>query len=220
MLHPGSRATRSFEDLPKRRLGRAGLQLALIQQILSNMGWIWSSQALKSDVEKSQPSHGAAPSASSQPSTTPSIPHPSPSSPSPPTRDERAESELRSFLQELEADIDTRSSKNNRVPQPPAPHIEPSPTARRRAPSSPTSLEEELLPEEMSCRTAFDAAFYCQSLGGQFNNLYRYGGIKSCSEHWSEFWFCMKMRSTGDEQKAGMLDQLARCRHHINDIRS
>jgi len=168
------------------------------------MGWIWSSPGPKAEPENSQTPE-AAPKVSSQSSTTPANPPPSSSSNPQLTRDELAESELRSFLQDLEADIHTSSAKYNRVPQPPTPHADPSPTARRRAPSPHTSLEEELLPKEMTCRTAFDAAFYCQSLGGQFNNLYRYGGIKSCSEHWNEFWFCMKTRSTGDEQKVGMI---------------
>jgi hypothetical protein len=56
-------------------------------------------------------------------------------------------------------------------------------------------------PETMSCRQAFDDAFYCQSLGGQFNNVYRYGSLRSCSEHWSQFWFCMRTRQKGEETK-------------------
>jgi hypothetical protein len=44
----------------------------------------------------------------------------------------------------------------------------------------------------MSCRAAFDSAFYCQSVGGQFTNLYRYGGVRNCSAEWSQFWFCMR----------------------------
>ena len=53
----------------------------------------------------------------------------------------------------------------------------------------------------MSCREAFDAAFYCTSLGGQFNNLYRYGTVGSCSENWSDFWFCMRTRGYGKAEK-------------------
>ena len=32
-------------------------------------------------------------------------------------------------------------------------------------------------------------------------NVYRYGGIKDCSEHWGAFWFCMRNRSYGEEEK-------------------
>jgi hypothetical protein len=59
--------------------------------------------------------------------------------------------------------------------------------------------EESLYADEMSCRTAFDYAFFCQSFGGQFVNVYRYGEMRSCSEHWDNFWLCMKTRGWGDE---------------------
>ena len=50
----------------------------------------------------------------------------------------------------------------------------------------------------MSCRSAFDYAFFCQSFGGQFVNVYRYGELRSCSEHWDNFWLCMKTRTWSD----------------------
>ena len=53
----------------------------------------------------------------------------------------------------------------------------------------------------MSCRQAFDDAFYCSSVGGQFNNVYRYGRLKNCTDHWSQFWFCMRIKSKGDDAK-------------------
>jgi hypothetical protein len=53
----------------------------------------------------------------------------------------------------------------------------------------------------MSCRDAFDSAFYCNSLGGQFNNLYRYGTARTCSENWNDFWFCMRTRGYGKKEK-------------------
>lgn len=56
-------------------------------------------------------------------------------------------------------------------------------------------LAESLLPTEMNCEQAFNLAYYCQSLGGQFTALYRYGGIRSCSENWNDFWFCMRVKS-------------------------
>ncbi|KAL1306502.1 hypothetical protein AAFC00_005197 [Neodothiora populina] len=60
---------------------------------------------------------------------------------------------------------------------------------------------DALYPRTMSCRQAFDEAFYCQSLGGKFNDLYRHGGIRSCSEQWGAFWFCMRIKNLGDEDK-------------------
>lgn len=56
-------------------------------------------------------------------------------------------------------------------------------------------LAESLLPTEMNCEQAFNLAYYCQSLGGQFTSLYRYGGMRSCSENWNDFWFCMRVKS-------------------------
>lgn len=53
----------------------------------------------------------------------------------------------------------------------------------------------------MSCRSAFDYAFFCQSFGGQFVNVYRYGELRSCSEHWDNFWLCMRTRSYGDNER-------------------
>lgn len=46
----------------------------------------------------------------------------------------------------------------------------------------------------MDCEQAFNQAFYCQSLGGQWNNIYRYGGVRSCSDNWDDFWFCMRVK--------------------------
>jgi hypothetical protein len=53
----------------------------------------------------------------------------------------------------------------------------------------------------MSCRVSFDAAFYCNSFGGKFNDIYRYGSLKPCSEHWNKFWFCMRTRQWSKPQK-------------------
>lgn len=55
-------------------------------------------------------------------------------------------------------------------------------------------LAESLLPTTMDCEQAFNLAFYCQSLGGQWNSLYRYGSVRSCSENWNDFWFCMRVK--------------------------
>ncbi|KAI1293357.1 hypothetical protein F5Y03DRAFT_374024 [Xylaria venustula] len=47
----------------------------------------------------------------------------------------------------------------------------------------------------MSCRQAFDHAFHCNSLGGQWMSVYRSGTMRSCSEQWDDFWFCMRTRA-------------------------
>ncbi|KAI0884676.1 uncharacterized protein GGS22DRAFT_164072 [Annulohypoxylon maeteangense] len=69
---------------------------------------------------------------------------------------------------------------------------------------SPTQLDplsEALLPTSMSCRQAFDAAFHCNSLGGQWTSVYREGNVRTCSEHWDDFWFCMRARTLSSPQK-------------------
>lgn len=50
----------------------------------------------------------------------------------------------------------------------------------------------------MSCEQAFNFAFYCQSLGGQWNAIYRYGSMRDCSETWGDFFFCMRQKGTPD----------------------
>ena len=54
----------------------------------------------------------------------------------------------------------------------------------------------------MSCRAAFDSAFYCASFGGRFNDIYRYGSLRSCSEHWADWRFCMTLTGTSKEGQA------------------
>lgn len=67
------------------------------------------------------------------------------------------------------------------------------------------SISESLLPTEMSCRQAFDLAWSCNSLGGQFNSVYRYGEMRGCSEHWDDFWFCMRTKNYTGELKENMV---------------
>jgi hypothetical protein len=66
----------------------------------------------------------------------------------------------------------------------------------RPAPQAATDISpNSLYPTEMSCRSAFDYAMFCQSFGGQFVNVYRYGSFRSCSNHWEDFWLCMRVRT-------------------------
>ncbi|QPH06270.1 hypothetical protein C2857_004640 [Epichloe festucae Fl1] len=81
------------------------------------------------------------------------------------------------------------SSQDNKTPD--APLLDP--------------LSESLLPTEMSCRQAFDLAWSCNGLGGQFNSVYRYGNMRSCSEHWDDFWLCMRTRAYTGDLKANMV---------------
>ncbi|KAH7083304.1 hypothetical protein BKA63DRAFT_461608 [Paraphoma chrysanthemicola] len=83
------------------------------------------------------------------------------------------------------------------------PHLAPSTFSTTSAsphtaaqPSDTSAPLDPHLPRTMSCRAAFDSAFYCSSLGGHFNDIYRYGQLRSCSEHWNDFWFCMRVRNS------------------------
>lgn len=67
-----------------------------------------------------------------------------------------------------------------------------------------------LYPRTMSCRQAFDQAFYCQSLGGKFNDIYRYGSLQSCSEQWGAFWLCMRVRTNGKDERERQITEYYR----------
>ncbi|KAI1753148.1 hypothetical protein F4782DRAFT_100051 [Xylaria castorea] len=68
-------------------------------------------------------------------------------------------------------------------------------TSAQAPPARLDPLSESLLPTTMSCRQAFDHAYHCNSLGGQWTAVYRAGTMRSCSEQWDDFWFCMRTRA-------------------------
>ncbi|KAL8365286.1 hypothetical protein RB595_004202 [Gaeumannomyces hyphopodioides] len=65
--------------------------------------------------------------------------------------------------------------------------------------SGPEAMAASIDPPPTSCRQAFDLAFHCNGLGGQWNAVYRYGGLRDCSEQWDDFWFCMRVKSYSPE---------------------
>jgi len=108
------------------------------------------------------------------------------------TRDEEIDQELASWLKEIQSEAAVRNSSASKT-QPFTSGVAPQDI-------SPDSL----YPTEISCRSAFDYAFFCQSFGGQFVNIYRYGTFRSCSNHWQDFWLCLRTRNWGemDRKKA------------------
>ncbi|SPO03932.1 uncharacterized protein DNG_06615 [Cephalotrichum gorgonifer] len=70
----------------------------------------------------------------------------------------------------------------------------PTSTSRTATPTT-EALAHSLRPTSMSCRQAFDLAYACQSIGGQFTSVYRDGALRSCSHLWDDFWFCMRTKS-------------------------
>ncbi|KAF3343646.1 hypothetical protein VD0002_g458 [Verticillium dahliae] len=75
-------------------------------------------------------------------------------------------------------------------------------------------VAESLLPSEMSCRQAFDMAFHCQSIGGQWNAIYREGSMRSCSESWDDFWFCMRVKGYTGKLKEEAIREHYRKKEH------
>ncbi|KAJ5272831.1 hypothetical protein N7478_007956 [Penicillium angulare] len=144
------------------------------------MGWLWNSST-----------SGDKPSSSSN--NTPTLPESTTPQNAPPkklTPDEQADLEFNQLL----ADLRRADGELNNTTQS-------STSSLNGTAEHPTSsiAPESLYADTMSCRTAFDYAFFCQSFGGQFVNVYRYGELRSCSDHWDNFWLCMKTRGWSDE---------------------
>ncbi|KAI1127974.1 hypothetical protein F5Y10DRAFT_182944 [Nemania abortiva] len=99
----------------------------------------------------------------------------------------------------------TQSTTATPPPPPPTTSTQPfsysAPTPQEQQPTHLDPLSESLLPTTMSCRQAFDQAFHCNSLGGQWTSVYRSGSVRSCSEQWDDFWFCMRTRAYSPPQK-------------------
>lgn len=169
------------------------------------MGWLWTSTNNSSistspirGTKQSDPSdQGELLSQDNvAKETTPSSTQDGPSTEPTPTltRDEAADAELRAFLTSLEEPrIPQNSTKT------------PSSPTFRQTPADPALITPtDVHPTTISCRAAFDAAFYCASLGGQFTSLYRYGQLRQCSQEWSDFWWCMRTNRSfmSDEERA------------------
>ncbi|KAI9374567.1 hypothetical protein BJX61DRAFT_289513 [Aspergillus egyptiacus] len=154
------------------------------------MGWFWS--------KSSTPKDESQPTAQSPPTESLSSPQPQPQSHSQPlSREEKADAEFKKLWADLESDINQPASSQTQ---------QPSSTSKSDIVTPPASIApESLYPDTMSCRSAFDYAFFCQSLGGQFVNVYRYGELRSCSEHWENFWLCMKTRTFSDKEKSRII---------------
>ncbi|KAF4556870.1 Hypothetical protein D9617_1g087520 [Elsinoe fawcettii] len=162
------------------------------------MGWWPFSSPSRSSHPDSPPSSATPPSSSPPPATQPSLLLPPTTSSPPLNRDQQAEADLTAFLASLESPTTSSSpSSASPIPEPKRQHvIDPSNI-------SPSALR----PRTMSCRTLFDSAFYCASLGGKFNDIYRFGSLQPCSEHWDAFWFCMRTKSWSEPEKG---DAIAR----------
>ncbi|KAK0670889.1 hypothetical protein QBC41DRAFT_316732 [Cercophora samala] len=171
------------------------------------MGWFWTSPS---------PSPKA-PEASHHSSSHPSQ---SPASERKPSTDD----EVSKFLREIQAaaspssspsahpssstpqraDTDSDATKSSWLPgwlSAPAPETPPPPPKDKRSEAS-IAMSEALLPTTMSCQDAFDYAWHCHTPGSQVNSVYRYGGVRQCTELWDDFWFCMRTKSWDPQLRA------------------
>jgi hypothetical protein len=155
------------------------------------MSWLWKSS--------SSTASSATPTTQEleTPRTHEPIPHPAPeSSPAPISesaksslsRDEQTNQDFIAWLKEAEADLTAKREvkEGTRAPSKAYP---------ARSDAVDDISPDSLYPTEISCRSAFDYAFFCQSFGGQFVNVYRYGSFRKCSNHWEDFWICMRTRN-------------------------
>lgn len=188
------------------------------------MGWLWSSSSSASKAASDETTT-AAPAAPTQPEPKYSDPEiakfmaqiqsefgsePEPERPSrpeqslprqaaaapPPTSD----SPWRSLWGPA-AQSETEPSPSSGSPHTTNTRAERDAVRPRQHPDQLDPISESLLPTTMSCRNALDAAFYCQSPGGQWNAVYREGGVRSCSQHWDDLFFCMRTRPMSGKVK-------------------
>ncbi|MCJ1387163.1 hypothetical protein MMC18_000003 [Xylographa bjoerkii] len=161
------------------------------------MGWMWS------DPKKETPTDLVpGPNSAIHVETIPAVGSSAavPQKPRALTPDEQADAELQDLLKEFNtASAQDAPAKSSRAFLASLIQEAPPPSEVNHSSIAP----ERLYPTTMSCRAAFDSAFYCQSLGGQFTNLYRYGGMRNCSDQWSNFWFCMRTNrgTMGEEER-------------------
>lgn len=108
------------------------------------------------------------------------------------SREEQANLEFAELLKEIEIEQSSTPSRSSPIK-----------SDGKLGFSTPANISPDALyPKELSCRSAFDYAMFCQSFGGQFVNVYRYGEFRSCSNHWNDFWLCMRTRNWDEKDKA------------------
>ncbi|EGX93429.1 hypothetical protein CCM_04803 [Cordyceps militaris CM01] len=179
------------------------------------MGWLWSSNSKPAETPLSQ---------DTPPTQTPSqAPRAQPPQPKPQSADD---AELQKIMDFFKADEAASSSSSGAArPHEPAPSplpewlakmITPKDNPRYKEADAPRRdpLSESLLPTDMSCRQAFDAAWGCNSVGGQWNAVYRYGEMRSCTEKWDDFWFCMRHKSSSGPVKEELIRTHYRNKEH------
>ncbi|KAL9619891.1 MAG: hypothetical protein Q9160_005538 [Pyrenula sp. 1 TL-2023] len=147
-----------------------------------------------------------------------------PPSTQPLSRDEQADKDLQDLISEFQSD----SQHSSRPIQSPLRFLLGSESTSSTATSQTSRTQQASndgtddhadiasanLPTTLSCRDCFDYAFFCQSFGGQFVNVYRYGELRDCKQHWSDFWFCMRTKSYGEDERKKAIQDRWRNKEH------
>ena len=152
------------------------------------MGWLWNSTPSKPEGPPIEPEHATA-FQGVQPAP-PTVEEPVKRALS---REEQANQDLLEFMKEFQKEADAERGQRIRSRE--------SGVLSHTAPLPDDISPDSLYPSEISCRSAFDYALFCQSFGGQFVNIYRYGTFRSCSNHWDDFWLCMRTRKWDDKDR-------------------
>ncbi|MDI1489201.1 MAG: hypothetical protein OHK93_008479 [Ramalina farinacea] len=181
------------------------------------MGWLWSSsekQKPPETITKSQTEPPPDPSSTSNQNEefpTPSSTDPTSSRQSHKTRDQQANEEVLTYFKSLQTppaavprrletpdddddDDDLDDDDDDDPSSNPKPLLTPS----------------HLYPSKTNCHQHFDQAFHCQSPGGQFLHVYRYGTMRNCSQHWSNFWWCVRTNRGYGSSKTEREDKVRR----------
>lgn len=151
------------------------------------MGWWWNSAASKAPTASSLESE-VVQDARFDPPPAPSEPVKQNLS-----REEQANQDLMEMLKEFQAQSET--DRDQRI------QSRESGVLSHTSPLPDDISPDSLYPSEIHCRSAFDYALFCQSFGGQFVNIYRYGQFRSCSNHWEDFWLCMRTRQWDEKDR-------------------
>ncbi|KAL2424281.1 hypothetical protein ABEF95_008021 [Exophiala dermatitidis] len=162
------------------------------------MGWWWSSNPAPAEPRDHVPGHSPSTVHDEKPSIPPATAPVAEPVKQTLSREEQSNQEWMELLRQLQAEMDgeQKQDQNNQ-------EIGTS-TSTQSVPVPGDISPDSLYPTELSCRSALDYAMFCQSFGGQFVNIYRYGTFRSCSNHWDDFWLCMRTRNWDkkDREKA------------------
>ncbi|OIW27708.1 hypothetical protein CONLIGDRAFT_446645 [Coniochaeta ligniaria NRRL 30616] len=157
------------------------------------MGWFWQQSNTSSSSPPPTTTSPSSPSAPPQDSH-----HDAPPAQAPQQPMSTEDKELASFLALLQEGTKPPTKPVTSASLPKShPHYDPN----RPSPAS-AAINDAILPTTMSCRDAFDYAWHCHTPAAQWNAVYRYGGVRECSDLWEDFWFCMRTKQYSPEMRA------------------